>query len=55
MTATYLLGIGIGVEVTRAVMQHYRSGESARFANWFLEDVSPVTEELIRIKEDAYP
>ena len=36
MASAYLLGIGIGVEVTHAVMQHYRPEESARFAQWFL-------------------
>ena len=53
MADTYLLGIGIGVEVTQAVMQHYRSGESPRFREWFFERVSPVVEKLSRIKEEV--
>ena len=53
MTGTYLLGIGIGVEATHAVMQHYRPGESARFAEWFREEVSLVVEKMSRIKEEV--
>ena len=53
MADTYLLGIGIGVEVTQAVMQHYRPGESPRFREWFFEMVSPVVEKLSRIKEEV--
>ena len=33
MSSAYLWGINIGVEVTKAVMDHYRPGEFERFAN----------------------
>ena len=51
MPHTYVSSISIGVEVTKAIMEHYRSGESTRFAKWYLEEVSPVAEQLGQIKE----
>ena len=51
MPHTYVASISIGVEVTKAIMEHYRSGEFTRFAKWYLEEVSPVAEQLGQIKE----
>ena len=53
MPHTYVLAIYIGVEVTRAVLEHYRPGEAERFAEWYLEQISPVSEKLSSIKEEV--
>ena len=53
MPLIYGWSIDIGVEVSWAIIQHYRSGESTRFAEWCLEEVSPVVEKLSRIKEEV--
>ena len=52
MPTAYVLSIQIGVEVSKAVMEHYRPGELARFAEWYLGEVSPGADMLSRINEE---
>ena len=49
---TYVWSINIGVEVSKKVLEHYRAGELPRFAKWYLEEVSPIAEQLSRIEEE---
>ena len=53
MPSAYLWGIVIGLELTRAVMNHYRSGESIRFGKWYFEEVDPAVKQLSQIKEEV--
>ena len=53
MPSTYVWSINIGVEVTKAVMEQYRPGESTRFAKWYLDEVNPVATRLGQIEEEV--
>ena len=52
MSHNYVRSIHMGVEVSKAVMEHYRSDELINLAKWFLEEVNPVAERLSQIEEE---
>ncbi len=52
MSSVYLQACGIGLESSRAVLEHYRSGELTQHAKWYMSQINPALKQLEAIKEE---